>query len=138
VFTIQKEIAETISRKLSVMISEDEKRAIRKVPTTRVEAYDCYLRGRQHFRQFRRKSIEVARAEFERAIEIDPEEPQVLYNVACVHTLQGLFDKALDCLAKTVAHGELWREWMRNDPDLESLHDHSRYRALAAGTESPS
>ena len=324
VFSIQKEIAETISRTLSVMISDEEKRAIRKVPTTKVDAYDYYLRGRQHFRQFRRKSIEVARAEFERAIEIDPgyagayagladccsylcmfwasseeviaeadrasrkaveldaelaeahvargvaislrrdhaaaelefraairlnpslfeayyffargyyaqgrtdravywfrrasearpedyqaptllgsalrglglkaesdaayrsavdlaqkhlevnpgdtralyfsaiaycqigerrdlalewadralaidpDEPQVLYNVACVYTLQGLFDKALDCLTKTVAHGELWREWMRNDPDLVLLHDHPRYRALVAETESPS
>jgi adenylate cyclase len=322
VFAIQKEIAETISRKLSVMISDEEKRAIRKVPTSKVEAYDYYLRGRQHFRRFRRKSIEFARDEFARAIEIDPEyagayagladccsylcmfwassdemiaeadrasrkavelddelaeahvargvaislrrdhtaaerefraairlnpalfeayyffargyyaqgkkdravywfrraaqarpedyqaptllgsalrglglvaesneafrtavdlaqkhlevdpgdtralyfsaiaycqlgerrdlalewadralaidpeEPQVLYNVACVYALQGLFEKAIDCLAKTLTHGELWLEWMRNDPDLESLHDHPRYRALAAESKS--
>jgi len=52
--------------------------------------------------------------------------------VACVYALQGLFEKAIDCLTRTLAHGELWLEWMRNDPDLEALHDHPRYRALAA------
>ncbi len=318
VFTIQKEIAETISNKLRVMLTEEEKRAIAKVPTAHVEAYDFYLRGRQHFRQFRRKSIEAARRMFERAIEIDsgyaaayagladchsylcmfwessdagrkaadraslraveldpdlaeahvargvavslrkdygaaerefrtairlnpsqfeafyffargfyaqgkldravywfrracearpedyqaptllgsalrglsltresneayrktvelaqahlevnpgdtralyfsaialcqlgerrdlalewaeralaidPDEPQVLYNVACVYALLGLAGRALDCLEKTVVHGDLWVGWMANDPDLEALHGNTRFETLAA------
>ena len=44
-----------------------------------------------------------------RALAMDPEEPQVLYNVACVYALQGQADKALDCLAETIAHGGWWR-----------------------------
>ncbi len=316
VFAIQTEIAQAITEKLKIVLSEEERRAIAKAPTTNVEAYDFCLRGRQHFRQFRRKSIEFARRMFERAIEIDPnyavayagladchsylcmfwesseegvaaadrasaraveldgdlaeahvargvaallrksyeeaerefrtairldstlfeayyffargfyaqgkmdhavywfrracearpedyqapallgsalrglglkkesdetyrrcvemarkhlevnpgdtralyfsaialcqlgehpdqalqlaeralaidpDEPQVLYNVACAYALLGKADRAIDCLAKTVAHGELWRGWMENDPDLESLHGFSRFQAL--------
>jgi tetratricopeptide (TPR) repeat protein len=316
VFAIQEEIAQSIARALRVMLSEAEKRAIAKVPTTNVEAYEYYLRGRQHFRQFRRKSIEFAKQMFARAIEIDPnyadayagladcysylymfwaateenlreadtasrkavdldpelaeayvargvavsiseryeeagkefetamrlnpklfeayyfyargyyargkreqavywferasqarpedyqaptlmasalgglgrkaesdaayrkslelaqkhlelnpgdtralyfsaialcqlgerkeqslewagralamdpEEPQVLYNVACVYAVLGRIDEALECLAKTIAHGDWWKTWMKNDPDLVSLHSHPGFQAL--------
>src|SRR5215472_16789643 len=37
------------------------------------EAYELYLRGRQMFHQFRRKSFERAREMFSRAIALDPE-----------------------------------------------------------------
>ena len=66
----------------------------------------------------------------ERALRIDPEEPQVLYNVACVYALTGKPERAIDCLAKTVVHGDLWRGWMENDSDLEALHGHPRFEAL--------
>ena len=54
-----------------MVLSEKEKRAIEKVPTADVQAYDCYLRGRKFFHQFRRKGFELARQMFSRAIEID-------------------------------------------------------------------
>jgi TolB-like protein/Flp pilus assembly protein TadD len=66
----------------------------------------------------------------ERALAIDPDEPQVLYNVACAYALLGKADRAIDCLVKTIEHGELWRGWMENDPDLEALHGLSRFQAL--------
>ncbi len=66
----------------------------------------------------------------ERALAIDPDEPQVLYNVACVYALLGNAERAIDCLEKTVVHGELWRGWMENDSDLESLHGLPRFEAL--------
>jgi TolB-like protein/cytochrome c-type biogenesis protein CcmH/NrfG len=71
VFAIQDEMARNIAEALQVMLTEEEKRAIEKVPTANVEAYDYYLRGRQYFFQFRRKGIEFARTMFQRAIEID-------------------------------------------------------------------
>jgi serine/threonine protein kinase/Flp pilus assembly protein TadD len=72
VFAIQDEIAQNIVKALRVILSEDEKRAIEKVPTANVEAYECYLRGRQFFHQFQKQSLEFARQMFTRAIEIDP------------------------------------------------------------------
>jgi serine/threonine protein kinase/Flp pilus assembly protein TadD len=73
VFAIQDEMAKNIAEALQVMLSEEEKRVIEKVPTANVEAYDYYLRGRQYFHQFRRKGMEAARNMFKRAIEIDPD-----------------------------------------------------------------
>ena len=72
VFAIQDEIAENIVRALRVMLSDEEKHAIEEPPTTDIEAYDYYLRGRQFFHQFRRTAMQFARRMFERAMEIDP------------------------------------------------------------------
>jgi serine/threonine protein kinase/tetratricopeptide (TPR) repeat protein len=71
VFAIQDELAENIAQALRVVLTEDEKRAISRVPTEHMQAYDYYLRGRQFFHQFRRKSFDFARQMFERAIEVD-------------------------------------------------------------------
>jgi serine/threonine protein kinase/Tfp pilus assembly protein PilF len=65
-----------------------------------------------------------------RALQFEGEEPQVLYNVACVYALLGEADKAVDCLEKSVTLGWGQREWMQHDPDLASLRDHPRFRAL--------
>jgi tetratricopeptide (TPR) repeat protein len=72
------------------------------------------------------KSAELA----ERALAMDPDEPQVLYNVGCVYAILGLKEKSLECLAATIAHGGWWKTWMRNDPDLSSLHDDPRFQEL--------
>lgn len=72
------------------------------------------------------KSIEWA----ERALVMEGEEPQVLYNVACVFALMGKADRALDCLEKSITHGWGQREWIEHDPDLASLRGHPRFQAL--------
>jgi serine/threonine protein kinase/tetratricopeptide (TPR) repeat protein len=72
VFAIQDEIAQSIARALRLVLTEKEKREIEKVPTSEVQAYDYYLRGRQFFYQSRRKGLEFARQMFARAIVIDP------------------------------------------------------------------
>ncbi len=63
------------------------------------------------------------------ALAADPEEPLVLYNVACVYALLGQADEAIDCIDRAIAFGA-WREWMENDPDLSSLHGDPRFHAL--------
>jgi serine/threonine protein kinase/Flp pilus assembly protein TadD len=72
VFAIQDEIAQNIAGTLRVMLTEREKRAIEKVPTREVQAYDYYLRGRRVFYELRRKSLEYARQMFARAVAMDP------------------------------------------------------------------
>ncbi len=73
VFAIQDEIARNIARALRVMLTEKEKHEIEKVPTTSIQAYDFYLRGRQYFYQMRRQGLEYARQMFARAMFIDPQ-----------------------------------------------------------------
>ncbi|HVD60672.1 MAG TPA: protein kinase [Gemmatimonadaceae bacterium] len=93
VFAIQDEIAQNIVKALSVILSDEEKRAIEKVPTVNVEAYDCYLRGRQFFHQFRKQSLEFARQMFNKAIEIDPTYALAYAGVAdCCSVLYTNFD----------------------------------------------
>ncbi len=75
---------------------------------------------------------EEARELAERALAMDPTEPQVLYNVGCAYALLGQPDRALRYLEATIAHGDWWRTWMRNDPDLESLKEEPRFRELVA------
>jgi serine/threonine protein kinase/tetratricopeptide (TPR) repeat protein len=72
VFAIQDEIAQNVARALRVILSDEERRALARVPTREVGAYECYLRGRQFFRQTRKKSLQFAREMFQRAIAIDP------------------------------------------------------------------
>ncbi len=66
----------------------------------------------------------------DRALKMEPEEPQVLYNVACVYALLDEADRAIDCLEASMTHGWAQREWLAHDPDLESIRKHPRFQAL--------
>jgi TolB-like protein/Flp pilus assembly protein TadD len=79
-----------------------------------------------HLGERRGEALELA----ERALAMDPAEPQVLYNVGCVFALLGRPEEALHHLEATIAHGDWWRTWMRNDPDLESLRNDPRFQDL--------
>ncbi|NIO28539.1 MAG: protein kinase [Candidatus Latescibacteria bacterium] len=72
VFSIQDEISENIADALKVRLTEKERRAIEKVPTTDIEAYDFYIRGRQYFQGLGVKGLEYARNMFTSAIIRDP------------------------------------------------------------------
>lgn len=77
----------------------------------------------------RETAVELA----QRALAMDPEEPQVLYNVACVHALLGSVDEAIVCLERTIEHGGWWKSWAKNDPDLVSIQADPRFIALVEG-----
>jgi adenylate cyclase len=66
----------------------------------------------------------------DRALAMDPEEPSVLYNVACDYALLGAIDKAIDCLEKALNQGFGHTEWIERDPDLASIRKHPRYVCL--------
>ena len=79
--------------------------------------------------------IERAERWLQRAIEIDPNDPVVLYNVACNYATVGRTEQALDYLEQAITHGTVNASWMRNDEDLESLHDSPRYQQMLAQLE---
>ena len=72
VFAIQDDIAASIAEALVETIGEREKKSIRAVPPTDIDAYDYYLRGRQFFKRFHKVDIEHARQMFWQALDIDP------------------------------------------------------------------
>jgi len=73
VFAIQQEIAHAVVKSLRVTLSPQEKGALAEVPTSHVQAYDYYLRGRSFYYRYGRHDIEFALQLFSRATELDPE-----------------------------------------------------------------
>ncbi len=71
-FAVQDEIARNIASALKITLSEKDRAAIARVPTSDLQAYDYYLRGRQYYYQYRRKGIEFGRRMFSQAIDLDP------------------------------------------------------------------
>jgi len=120
VFAIQDEIAQNIAQALQVVLTDTEKRAIEKVPTANVQAYDYYLRGRQFFHQFRRKSLEFARQMFTRAIEVDPGYARAYSGVAdCSSFLYSWWEASEVHLAEA---DQASRKALELDPELAEAH----------------
>jgi len=111
VFAIQDEIAQSIAAALKVILTDSEKEAIAKAPTSDVKAYDYYLRGRQFFYQFRRRGYDFARQMFTRAIDIDPGYARAYAGVA-------------DC------HSYLYMYWEASETNLQAADDASRKALL--------
>ena len=120
VFAIQDEMAKNIAEALQIMLSEEEKQAIEKLPTANVEAYDYYLRGRQYFHQFRRKGIEYGRNMFARAIETDPHYALAYAGLAdCYSFLQFYWQPTQENLRKA---DEASQKALELDPSLAEAH----------------
>ena len=71
IFAVQEDIAQSTMKALKVVLSSDDQHALQRVRTTSIEAYECYLRGRQLFHHMRRRSLESARQMYLKAIGID-------------------------------------------------------------------
>lgn len=65
-----------------------------------------------------------------RARTIAPEEPLVLYNLACIHALAHDPTVAIGLLERAVDQGYTDSGWMIKDDDLEILHDSPRFKVL--------
>jgi len=65
-----------------------------------------------------------------RALEIDPADARIQYNVACLFALEGESEKAIECLENAVKAGFAHRNWVEKDPDLDSLREIPRFKAL--------
>jgi len=71
-FTVQSEIAASVSDSLQVVVLEDEQRALAELPTTNLEAYEAYVTGLQQTDQLTRDSLRLAVGSFDEAIALDP------------------------------------------------------------------
>jgi adenylate cyclase len=87
IFAVQDEVTAQIVSALAVTLTHGEQRRMQRKDTDNLEAYDCYLRGRQLVFQRSAKSVEEARPLLERAIELDPQFAQAYSMLACTHIL---------------------------------------------------
>ena len=120
VFAIQDEIAQSISKALRVFLTEKDQQALEQRTKTDVRAYDCYLRGRQFFHQFRRRTLEAAVVMFGRAIEIDPQYARAYAGLAdCYSLLFTNWGVREDTLARADAAS---RKALELDPESGEAH----------------
>jgi non-specific serine/threonine protein kinase len=70
VFDVQEDIARCIAHALRISLSPLEERTIARKPTTNLQAYDYFLRGRNYTR---RQERELALQMFEQALSCDPD-----------------------------------------------------------------
>ncbi len=122
VFAIHDDIAANIARALRVVLREDEGRAITKPPTTDLEAYDYYLRGRQFFHQRRKKSVIFARQMFERAIQRDPEYARAYAGIADACSFLAHHYQDEGAAANLHQAEAASRKALELDPDLPEAH----------------
>jgi TolB-like protein/Flp pilus assembly protein TadD len=71
-----------------------------------------------------------AREWAQRACALRPHDGMVLYNVACVFSLLGLPEPALDSLERAVRSGLRQRGWYEHDSNLDPLRSHQRFQVL--------
>ena len=63
---------------------------------------------------------------FKKALEVDPNDPAIRYNLGCFYARAGDPDKAFECLEGSITSST----WIENDADLDSLREDPRYRRL--------
>jgi tetratricopeptide (TPR) repeat protein len=64
------------------------------------------------------------------ARELQPNEPMALYNLACIYSLAGEVDEAIDCFAACLDNGFSYRDWAEHDSNLDAIRDDPRFVEL--------
>jgi len=109
---------------------------------TALEVYPRYLlehpndgRAHIHFavRLAEAGRFDEAKKQAEEAIELNPTDPLMLYNAACFYARMGETALAIRRLKDSVAAGYELYEWIKRDPDLDSIRDEPEYLKLMEG-----
>jgi len=66
----------------------------------------------------------------ERAYALDPDDPYLIYGIACFYAQLGDPDRALDHFENSLKAGFAHKEWLENDTDLDPIRDTDRFREL--------
>lgn len=74
----------------------------------------------------RDSAIEAGR----KAEQLSPNDPVMMYNLACLYSLLNEADRSVEWLRKSVQHGRRDFEWMKRDPALNNIRNHPGYLAL--------
>jgi tetratricopeptide (TPR) repeat protein len=69
----------------------------------------------------------------QRALKINPDDPLLLYNIACMYAQLGNPDESLNALEKAVDKGYGQRDWVEHDTDLDSLREIPRFKRIVEG-----
>ena len=87
IFAVQDDVTQHIVDALALNLTEGEQQRLAAEQTDNLEAYDCFLRGREHLWRFTREQNNQARELLQRAIELDPKFASAYAFLAVAHGL---------------------------------------------------
>lgn len=76
------------------------------------------------------KKFNKAGEDLKKALELAPASPAIHYNMACLHSLNGNVDLALDEVDTALARGFSEYDALRLDPDLANARKHPEFRKV--------
>jgi len=95
IFSVQSEIAEKVAKQLDLTILEPERRALYEQPTDNLEAYDCYLKGKEHeykgWSYSDDQEFDLAIENLEKATELDPDFALAYVQISLIHSRMYFF-----------------------------------------------
>jgi TolB-like protein len=117
IFPVQSEIVRCI---FDAMELQRNSRGPTPAPTGTLEAYDCYLRGRQYYHQVKDEALTMARQLFTRAIEADPDYARAHLGLA---ETENLIAQRIDRSPEQLeAADRASRQALKMAPDLAEAH----------------
>ena len=87
IFAVQDDVTQHIVGALALNLTEGEQQRLATEHTDNLEAYDCFLRGREQLWRFTREQNTQARELLQRAIELDPKFASAYAFLAVAHGL---------------------------------------------------
>ncbi|WP_027055333.1 adenylate/guanylate cyclase domain-containing protein [Mesorhizobium erdmanii] len=87
IFAVQDDVTQHIVGALALNLTEVDQQRLVTEQTDNLEAYDCFLRGREHLRRVTREQNNQARDLLQRAIELDPKFAPAYAFLAIAHGL---------------------------------------------------
>src|SRR5690242_6816371 len=78
----------------------------------------------------RRGKFAECRKVDEKLARLRPEDPTMLYNLACSYSLTKRYDRAVGALNRAIEQGYRDFKWLVKDPDLRGLRQHPLFKKI--------
>jgi adenylate cyclase len=130
IFAVQDEVTQKIVGALEVQLTQGERERVKRPPTSNLEAYEYFLRGREHHAHRTQEANAQAQAMFQRATELDPEFAAAHAWLGRTHVVEWLFqwNQDADCLEEALANAQ---RAVALDESLPAAHETLGYVHLA-------
>lgn len=103
-FTIQSDIAESVSKSLKVIMLDEEKSVLARIPTTNLKAYEFYVQGQYQRSLMTHQSVVNSISSFDQAIALDPSfEAAYIAKAKAYRIIMVFFDKPKNVLPKVIS-----------------------------------
>ena len=109
IFAVQDEVTREIVSALAPKLTEDKQQFTAREPTDNLEAYDCFLRGREQWWRHTKQANAEARSMFGRAVELDPDFAMAFAWLAASHLLDHINQWSESAEQSVGLHSELAR-----------------------------